>query len=232
MESKTLSVHLDELRSLLLRLLIIWGGATLLVSFYTAPLLNFLLKPYGEGVSSTFLLLSPLEGWWTAFFVAMLGGALFALPLILLFLIAYLLPALYPDEGKKVIFVSGFIALFSFLGFFVGHYQFAPFMIKALQENIAVPGIPAYTLREALHFVVSIDMGVMVLFNLMGGLLIAVLKGWILPETLASWRRPYILGAFIAGAILTPPDVLSQVLMAGALIIGFEAVLFFGRFLK
>ena len=177
--TKALSEHLEDVRSLLLRLLFAWGGATLLVSFYISPLITFLLLPYGEGVSATFLLLSPLEGWWTAFFVALLGGALLSLPFLLFFILGYLLPALYPEEGKKVTFLGGFIAFFSGAGFLVGHFSFAPLVIRTLQTNVVVPGIPAYAVREALHFVVSIDLGVMILFNLMGGLLIAVIKGWI-----------------------------------------------------
>lgn len=227
-----LSDHLEDVRRLIIRLLFAWGGATLLVSFYLSPLIDFLLMPYGETLSSHFLLLSPLEGWWTGCFVALLGGALLSLPILLFFILGYVLPALYPEEGKKAVFLGGFLAFFSVLGFLVGHFTFAPLVIKALQTSVVVPGIPAYAVREALHFVVSLDLGVMVLFNLMGGLSIAVCKGWISPSTLASWRKPYVLAAFVVGAILTPPDVLSQVLMAVGLIGGFELVLLVGKLLK
>lgn len=229
---KPISEHLEDVRSLVLRLLFVWGGSALLVSFYLSPCIDFLLAPYGKTLSSNFLLLSPLEGWWMGCFVALLGGALLALPLLLFFITRYVLPALYPDEGKKLVFLGGFFTLFSTLGFFLGHFLFAPLFIQTLQTSVIVPGIPAYAVREALHFVVSIDLGVMVLLNLMGGLSLAVCKGWISPTTLASWRKPYILAAFIVGAILTPPDILSQVLMATALIAGFELTLLLGKMFK
>lgn len=223
-EEPRLIDHLIELRGRLLRavvgLLVVFLGfmpfANKLYGWLAQPLLAKL--PAGghliaTGVASPFF--APVK---LAFFAAVVVAA----PWLLYQAWAFVAPGLYQREKKLAmpLLVSA-VALFyagcAFAFFFVLPTVFG-FLTKVTPEGVAMmTDIQAY-----LDFVLVIFLAFGASFELPVALVILALLGWVTPEKLKESRGYAIVGVFVVAAIITPPDVISQLMLAIPMIILYE----------
>ena len=216
--------HLVELRARLLKavaavllvLVALLPFANKLYGWLALPLIAHL--PHGGTMIATEVaspFLTPLK---LAFFVALF----IAIPFVLYQLWAFVAPGLYRNERRLAvpILVSS-VALF-YLGCAFAYFLVLPavftFMTHVAPAGVAVmPDISHY-----LSFVLALFLAFGLCFELPVVLVILVALGVVTPAQLAGSRRYAIVGSFVVAAVLTPPDVLSQTMLAVPMIVLYE----------
>ena len=216
--------HLVELRARLLRgivglllvFVVLLPFANRLYAWLAQPLLDKL--PQGGQliaieVASPFF--APLK---LAFFVALVV----VMPWLLYQAWAFIAPGLYRRERKLALpLLASALTLFysgcAFAFFIVLPAVFA-FLAKVTPAGVAMmTDISAY-----LDFVLVIFLAFGLSFELPVALVILVLLGWVTPAQLREWRGYAVVGIFIVAAVITPPDVVSQLLLAIPMVLLYE----------
>src|SRR3954452_5575048 len=229
---ETFISHLIELRSRLLRaivavvivLAVLFPFAKDIYAALAMPLLRVL--PQGStmiatDVTGTFLV--PLK-------VTLMAAFLVALPYVLYQMWAFVAPGLYQHEKKLVapVLVSSFIFFLlgmSFAYFFVFPIAFGFF------ANYTPAGVQMMTdIDKYLSFVLTMFIAFGVTFEVPVIVIVLVRMGIVSLEKLRRIRAYVIVGAFVVGAIFTPPDVVSQLLLAVPLWLLYELGLLMARF--
>ncbi len=230
-KQETLLSHLFELRSRLLWIvgsvfavfICLFPFANKLYSYLAGPLMAHL--PEGSSmvaidVASPFL---------TPFKLVFLISIVLAIPIILYHAWAFIAPGLYSNE-KRLVFP---LLVSSSVLFYVG-MAFAYFIVFPLMfgffTRVAPQGVAVMTdIGRYLDFVLKIFIAFGVAFEVPIVTLVLVKIGVTTPQQLAS-KRPYVIvAAFVVGMFLTPPDVISQILLAIPVWLLFELGLVLSR---
>lgn len=186
------------------------------------------LKPIQSNTG--LVILSPTEGFLTAFKVSLWSGMLLSAPLWAFLLAQFFIPGLRIHERQLILpFITTsivFIALGCFLAFTVtipaaNHY------LASFNTSI---GTNLWSLSHYLNYTLFLMLANGIAFELGAVGAFAVHMGKISAGALIAKRRFAIVGAFVLAAILTPPDVLTQFLLAIPLIGLYEALILYARF--
>ena len=220
-----LFAHLIELRARLIRALAglmlvfvcLLPFANKLYGWFAQPLLDKLPKGgqlIAVEVASPFF--APLK---LAFFVAVFA----VMPWLLYQAWAFVAPGLYKREKRLAfpLLASALVLFYSgcAFAFFVVLPSVFGFLAKVTPDGVAMmTDINAY-----LDFVLVIFLAFGISFELPVALVILVLLGWVTPRQLSEWRGYAIVGIFIVAAVITPPDVISQLLLAIPMCLLYEA---------
>jgi sec-independent protein translocase protein TatC len=216
--------HLIELRARLLRgiagLLLVFVAllpfANRLYAWLAAPLLAKL--PAGGQliaveVASPFF--APLK---LAFFVAVV----LAMPWLLYQAWAFVAPGLYAREKKLALPLLASALLLFYAGCAFAFFLVLPTVFGFLAQ-VTPAGVAMMTdINAYLDFVLVIFLAFGLSFELPVALVILVLLGWVTPAQLREWRGYAIVGIFVIAAIVTPPDVVSQLLLAIPMVLLYE----------
>jgi sec-independent protein translocase protein TatC len=228
--------HLIELRDRLLRAI----GAVLVLFvvlfFYpgSGPIYDFLAHPLMAALPEGSKMIA--TGVITPFMVPMKVTALvafmIALPYVLYQAWAFVAPGLYEHEKKLALpmIVAGsvlFLIGVAFCYYFVFGTVFRFINDFAPKSITPAPDIEAY-----FSFVITMFLAFGVTFEIPIVLIILVRAGVVSVEKLRDARPYFIVGAFVVAAIVTPPDVLSQLMLAVPMCLLYETGLFFARFVK
>lgn len=225
--------HLVELRNRLLRavagLLLVFVGlfpfADKLYSLLAAPLLAKL--PQGAQMIATAVT--------TPFFVpmkvTMLAAFLLALPWLLYQCWAFVAPGLYSHEKRMLLPLLVASLILFFIGMAFAYFAVFPvvfgFLIGSAPQGVAV----MTDIAEYLDFVMGMFLAFGFAFEVPIAVILMALMGWVTLEQLKEARSYVIVGAFVLGAIFTPPDIVSQFMLAIPLWILYEAGLLVVRWL-
>ena len=221
----TLFDHLVELRARLLRgvagLVLVFVAllpfANRLYTWLAQPLLDKLPRGgqlIAVEVASPFF--APIK---LAFFVALVV----AMPWLLYQAWAFVAPGLYKRERRLA-----FPLLASALALFYAGCAFAYFIVLpavfTFLNKVTPPGVAMMTdINAYLDFVLVIFLAFGASFELPVALVILVLLGWVTPAQLREWRGYAVVGIFVVAAVITPPDVVSQLLLALPMVALYEA---------
>lgn len=231
---ETFISHLVELRNRLM-----WAIGAVLVVFlclvpWSSEVYDLLAKPMistlppgtkmiATGVITPFMV--PIK-------VTLLAAFVLALPLVLYQAWAFVAPGLYTHEkrfglplvvGSTVLFLTGV----AFCYFFVFHTVFQFIATVAPQSITAAPDIEQY-----LNFVMTMFIAFGITFEVPVVVILLVRFGIVSLEKLRDARPYVVVGAFVIAAVVTPPDVLSQFLLAVPMVLLFEAGLLIARFVQ
>ena len=226
--------HLIELRNRLIRALLsilivffcLFPWAKELYALLAQPLLASL--PQGGQMIATDVVgvfLVPMK-------VALMVAFLVALPYVLYQVWAFVAPGLYAHEKRMAIpLVAASVFLF-FVGMAFAYFLVFPtvfgFMAKVAPEGVAwMTDIEKY-----LSFVLSTFVAFGVTFEVPVIVVVLVRLGVVDLAKLKEWRPYVTVGAFVIGAIFTPPDVISQLMLAIPLCLLYELGLFVARFVS
>jgi sec-independent protein translocase protein TatC len=213
--------HLGELRQRIMVALIALGLGFIATFSFSERIITWLAQPV-EPVKLVFL--EPTEPFWVNMKVALIAGAFLVLPVLLYQIWAFIAPGLLPHERK---FALPFVVL-STLMFFIGA-TFAlkviiPFAVKFLVSYKTQNLVPTLSVNRYVDFILKFTLAFGLVFELPLALTLGTRLGLVTPEFLAKNRKYAILLCFVAAAILTPtPDAFNQILMAGPLILLYEA---------
>jgi sec-independent protein translocase protein TatC len=216
--------HLVELRQRLLRavvgILIVFLAlipfANELYTHFAAPLLKAL--PAGSSMIATEVaspFLTPIK---LAFFVALM----LTMPLTLYQAWGFVAPGLYRHEKRLATPLLVSSALLFYLGCAFAYFLVLPVVFKFL-TGVAPEGVAVMTdITHYLDFVMITFLAFGVCFEVPVAVVILVAMGWVTIEQLKAARGYVIIGAFFIAAIVTPPDVLSQIMLAIPMYILYE----------
>lgn len=229
----TLLSHLIELRSRLMKMAV----AVLLVFFALAPFAEHLFQlvalplmsklPEGASMIAT-QVASPFL---TPFKLSFLLAVFLAIPVILHQVWAFVAPGLYQQEKRFVLPL-----LISSILLFYGGVAFAYYVVFPLMFGfftaVAPSGVTVMTdITAYLDFVLTLFFAFGIAFEVPVATVLLVRAGIVTPRDLRE-KRPYVfLGAFVVGMFLTPPDVISQTLLALPVYLLYEVGIVMSRLL-
>ena len=233
-QAMPLATHLLELRTRILRSL----GVTLVIFLalfsFANELYTFIAQPLlAELPEGTSMISTEVTGPFLApFKMALVISAFLAMPYILFEIWGFVAPGLFKSEKKLVapLLVSSVILFYTGVAF--AYYAIFPLMFHffsmATPEGVTyAPDISSFfSIVSAMFFAFG------VIFEIPIATLILIRTGMTTVESLSE-KRPYIIvGCFTIGMFLTPPDVISQTLMAVPMWMLFEIGIFIGRFIQ
>jgi sec-independent protein translocase protein TatC len=211
-----LTAHLRELRKrLILSFIAVGGGFALcyalaekIFDILAAPLLK--VMPTGGSLIFT----SVAEAFFTYMKVAFIAGLILASPFVLFQIWAFVAPGLYRHEKKYVIPFVLAGSFFFALGIFFGYYVAIPVGFKFLLGFATDFIKPMPSMKEYLSFSIKFLFAFGLVFEFPVVLVLLARIGVVDAKTLAGQRKYAILLIFIFAAIVTPPDIISQVIVA------------------
>ena len=234
MQGATFMSHLLELRDRLMR----GGGAVLVLFIAAAPFANTLYEylamplmaalPEGNSMIST----EPHGPFFVPFKFAFAFATAVAMPYLLYQLWAFVAPGLYEHEKRLTIPLLLSSSILFYLGILFAYFVVFP-VIFAFFTSTAPEGVLVMTdISAYLSFVLKLFFAFGLAFEVPVATVLLVRMGITTPAKLSA-KRPYIIvGAFIVGMLMTPPDIFSQTMLAIPVWLLFEAGLYFSRSIK
>ena len=224
--------HLLAMRKLLIACFgAIAVGFVIAFYFLRAHVMAFITRPIeARGVQIIYTAVS--EAFTTQLKVSLVVGVILVSPFLFYQIWAFVKPALYDNEIRlfRALF---FLALGLFLLGIVFCYRYVYglainfFLISG--EDLATPML---SLDKYVGFLFSFILPFGVVFELPIGVYMATRVGWVTYEKLRSWRKFVFFGIFVLAAVLTPPDIISQVMLGVPMYLLFEVGVQVSRFTK
>jgi sec-independent protein translocase protein TatC len=219
------TVHLEELRKRLIICCVSVGVGFLICYGFKDQIFEFVAIPLIASLpddNSWMIFTGVTEAFFTYLKVSLLAGIFLSLPVIFYQLWAFIAPGLYSKERKVIVPFVIFSTLFFITGASFGYFVVFPFGFKFLLGFATETIRPFPSVREYLSFATKLLLAFGLVFELPLITYFLSRTGLITHHTLTRNRRYFIVIAFIISATLTPPDVATQLLMAGPLLILFE----------
>lgn len=176
------------------------------------------------------ILLGPLDGMITAFKLSLWIGIVGTSPFWIFALLRFMAPGLEVAEKKLLGIFLGLSFISMGMGLFFGWNVTIPVANQYLQAFNGSIGTNLWTLASYLDYTFVLLVANAFAFELGLGLLFLVHIGVLSKDSLVAKRRHAILAAFILGALLTPPDIMTQILVALPLITLYESAILYARF--
>jgi sec-independent protein translocase protein TatC len=228
---ETFLSHLVELRQRLVRGLLIFALACVPTLWFSAELYDLLAAPLirslpegarmiATGVITPFLI--PMK-------IAFMAAFVLALPFLLHQLWAFVAPGLYAHEKRLALPLVVSSTLLFVLGmlfcYFIVFGKVFAFIASFAPKSIAVaPDIEAY-----FNFVLGMFFAFGLAFEVPVVVVVLVLTGLVSVDQLREWRGYVVVGVFVIAAIVTPPDVVSQIALAVPMCILYEVGIVLGQ---
>ena len=226
--------HLFELRttalrciiSIILITIILLPFANQIYSFIATPLIAKL--PEGSSMIAT----EVASPFFAPFKLTLFCGIFFSIPYILYQTWSFIAPGLYINERQLILPLLISSSLLFYLGIFFAYYAVFPILFAFLTTT-APSNITIMTdINHYLDFILKLFFAFGISFEIPIATILLIKSNFITIEKLSS-NRPYIiLFAFFVGMLLTPPDVISQILLAIPIWVLFEIGLILGKYFK
>ncbi|MDP3537105.1 MAG: twin-arginine translocase subunit TatC [Azonexus sp.] len=228
--------HLVELRDRLLHSLIAVGVLMGILCLYPGPgeIYDILAAPLTAALpeGTKMVAIGVITPFMVPLKVTAMVAFVMALPFILYQVWSFIAPGLYAHEKRlgipliissTLLFVSGM----AFCYFFVFGQVFGFINSFAPKSITPAPDIEAY-----LSFVMTMFLAFGLTFEVPVALVVLVKLGIVTVEKLKEWRSYFIVGAFVVAAVVTPPDVVSQLALAIPMCLLYEVGIFAARFVS
>ncbi len=213
--------HLTELRQRLIKCVIALVIATLISLIFAPYIFDFLIAPAPDDISLIRTEMTEMLS--TYMKVALMGGIVLAMPVLVYQSIMFLSPALTRREKRNVYLALPWITLMFAAGFAFAYFILVPPVTNFLLDFMSDIARPEIKIGNYVALVTRLLVAMGIVFQMPVVITFLARLGIVKPETLTR-RRPWaIIGAFIAAAIITPTfDPINQCLVAAPLIILYE----------
>ena len=234
-EEENFISHLTELRDRIVRsllvILVLFGCC-----FYVAPeLMKFLAEPLQQALpaGSQAVFIAGEGAFFTLTKMSLLTAVLFSLPWVLYQAWAFVAPGLYAHERRFVGPLIVLSVIFLVIGIAFAYWFVLPVAYKFFFSFAEKTGAGVMQdLQRYWDFTLSIFFGFGLAFQVPVVEMLMIKLGMVSVDDLRQARRYVLVGAFIVAAVLTPPDVLSQFMLAIPLMLLYELGIFLGGFLS
>lgn len=228
-----LTEHLVELRSHLVKIMVVMAVIFLVLVGFSRELYDFISEPLVEilPTASTMIAIDPVANFMAPIRLTLLTSAFIAMPFILYQIWSFVAPGLYKHEKRIAvpILLSSIVLFYTGVAFayFIVLKRALKFLIAFSPSNI----VPMTDIESYLSFVTKLLMLFGITFEIPVVVLILVVTGIVSVATLADKRRYVIVACFAAAGVMSPPDVASMFLLALPMILLFEFGLLMARIL-
>ena len=208
--------HLIELRTRLLKALVAVGVVLLALLPFANKLYGILAEPLLRSLPAggQLVAIEVASPFFTPIKLAFCTALVVAMPAVLYQLWAFVAPGLYRHEKKLAVPLLASSVFLFYLGCAFAYYLVLP-TVFAFLAKITPAGVAMMTdISKYLDFVLVIFFAFGLCFEVPVAVVILVALGWVTPKQLVESRGYVIVGAFVVAAVLTPPDVVSQILLA------------------
>ena len=226
--------HLIELRDRIIKMLVAIAVIFICLAPFSNEIYQFVSEPLESLLpeSSSMIATEVASPFFAPFKLTLIVALMLAMPVILFQFWAFIAPGLYRRE--KVIALPLFFSsiLLFYAGMAFAYYVVFPlvfgFFTQVGPENITI----MTDISQYLNFVLKLFLAFGIAFEIPIAIVILIWTGITTADSLAK-KRPYIfLGCFVVGMLLTPPDIISQTLLALPMWLLFEFGVLFGRLIK
>ena len=227
--------HLEELRWRLIKsiiVIILWGGVTYK---FTDTIMYWLIYPTESLSIDLNLQVLKVTSMFTAKLgVALFGGIIFGLPVIMYQLWRFISPAFEEQHGLAVIITLLFSSGFILLGMAFAYFVIIPFSLTFFTSLTAESVQVAYnfTLEGYLTYILWLLFGCGLLFQLPVVSIFFTKIGILTPPLLREYRKFAVVVFLILGAVLTPPDPVSQILIVVPMLLLYEFSILLSKLFK
>ena len=231
MNKMTIMQHFAELRRRILWTLVFFVGA-FIGGWFVAPFVQeFLTAPLIDVWNDAQLLYTGItDGLMIQLSISLLLAIMVTTPFALYQIWKYVAPGLHKNEKKFVISIFVFSPLLFICGVVFAFYLLFPFVFKffiELNEAAPVPAVVMPAVRDYMTFAIGLLKVFGIAFQLPLVLILLNRVGLLSRERVVAMRRYAIIFIVIAAAVLTPPDVVSQLLLAVPMLALFEVSILF-----
>ena len=223
------SEHLIALRGMLIRMAIVILVCFIAVFYlFCAPLTSFILRPVTErGIQVIATKVS--ESLMMQIKLSLVAALVIGMPVIIWQVWRFVAPALYPKEKKLFLLMFGVMVLLFATGILFSYLTVFPMAINLFYEAGAGVATSMWSVDGYFNFVLSFVLPFGLMFELPVVIFLLARHGKVTGQSLSHARRYFVLGAAVAAAILTPPDVVSQVLLLLPLLALYEVSVLIAR---
>lgn len=215
--------HLDELRSRLVKsVLALFAGMVVAIALFQEELTEILTGPF-LALNQSLVFTGLPEGFLFQLKIALLGGCVLASPVIIYQLMRFILPALYSHE-KKIFYIMSFFGVVLFVGgICFGYFLVLQPVMGTLLKLAGTDLTPMITASSYMSFVLGFLIPFGLVFEIPMVVYFLTSVGLITPDKLAKVRKYVLLVVLVIAALLTPPDIISQLCLAGPMLLLYEA---------
>jgi sec-independent protein translocase protein TatC len=208
--------HLRELRKRLVYCSVVVTLGAIAAYYFSGDVFAFISKPYIEGFGAAPLIgTSPAEAWLLKVKVAVFCGAIITSPVLFYQLWAFIAPGLYQRERRGVVPCVVTSSLLFLGGAAFCYYTVLPLTLSFFRnEFISIGVTPTIKIGEHVSMTLITMLGCGAVFEMPLVTFVLARCGVIDHLFLLRWYRQAILLIFITSAIITPPDVFSQILLS------------------
>ena len=219
-----LTAHLEELRKRLIISFIALAVGFGISYGFKEKLFFFLSRPLEEHLpeGSTLQYIGVPEAFLTYLKLSLFGGLVVAMPVILYQIWRFVAPGLYQREKRYVIPFVFFSMVFFLAGASFCYYIVFPFVFRFFMSFSGGSLLAMPAIRQYLSFVTRLLIAFGLVFEMPIFFFFLGRVGLVNYKALARQRRMAVVLVFLGAALLTPPDVISQMMLAGPLMILFE----------
>ncbi|KHN53117.1 Sec-independent protein translocase subunit TatC [Pectobacterium fontis] len=231
-DTQPLISHLIELRKRLLNSIICVLAVFIVLVFFANDIYQLISAPLIEQLpaGANMIATDVASPFFTPIKLTMIVSVFVAAPLVLYQVWAFVAPALYKHERRLMMPLLVSSSLLFYAGMAFAYFVVFPLAFGFFTKTAPVGVLIATDINNYLDFVMALFMAFGVSFEVPVAIVLLCWSGVVTPEELKK-KRPYILvGAFVVGMLLTPPDVFSQTLLAIPMYLLFEIGVFFARF--
>ncbi len=224
-EKLPFTAHLEELRERLIKSLIAVGVGFAISYFFSQDLFRVLMDPLLKTLppDSNLIFTGLTEAFFTYLKVSLVAGIFLASPVIIYQIWAFIAPGLYEEEKRLLIPVAIASAFFFVGGALFGYFVVFPFGFQYFLSFATDVIRPMPSVREYFAFSVKLLFAFGITFELPVFVFFLSRLGIVDHEMLKGFRKYAIILTFALAAVITPPDILSQIMLAIPMIVLYEA---------
>jgi len=220
--------HLIELRDRLLRAVIAIVVVFIPLFPFSSDIYDLLAAPLGQGM----IIIGPVAPFLIPMKLTLMVSFLVVLPYLLYQLWSFVAPGLYKHEKRLVYPLLASSVFLFYLGIVFVYFVLLPMMFQVIPQFVPQTAEFKPDIAQYLDFVVMMFMAFGISFEMPIATILLITTGMTTAEKLRQ-KRPYVIvGAFVLGMILTPPDVISQIMLAVPMWILFELGIIASKFFK
>jgi len=217
--------HVKELRVRLIKSVVAIILATCVVYAFIDPILEFVIRPVGRLIFT-----SVADAFVARIILSLLGGVLVSLPYTLFHIWQFVSVGLKDHEKKYIILFAPTSFLLFICGVLFGYFVMIPIALNFLLSFATESMVPMITIKNYISFVGMLILAFGTVFELPLILLFLTKIGIATPEFLIQKRKHAVVLMLIVSALITPPDIITQLMMAGPLIVLYEIGILVSKF--